>query len=438
MQRKPTLLLSTLCIVTWAGCATTTPDTPLSPAQQYVGFALRACDNAERQLPEMIRVAEIVADRHIRGGVIGFPRDAWYVGHGLEEELWGRSGQIIHVSFDRPWKKERTEAEKANDILIMGWRKEPNPGDLDLLRGFKARQCYLIGFGPRTLPALAEHAKLCDAWFDTGYGNDDRAVQLADGSLAGRGNLLNNALNAWALMGEVIAACTRRGRMPTIGKSFSYADGLEWWNRYFQKQQFHDEFQIAPIPRGRLGREYLDRIRALIRKYERTQLPVVNKTVDLIAAELEQGRKTVVAAMGHMSWAFVAKDEAVAWAVAPKTGLHYNLDGEVAIYNKEAPDGALVLRVGYSGHHREDDAILRKKRQRVMLITSENPRPEWQLPDDLLTVIDMGWEFGDACVRIPGYPIRCLPPSGVMQLVAYETINVEVLARIKGTSAVHP
>src|SRR5688500_14061968 len=98
-----------------------------SPAQEYIRAARKACDNAERQVPRMTRVAEIVADRYIAGGLIGFPRLAWYQGQGLEEELWGRSGQIVHVSFDRPYKLERSEAEKANDVLLMGWRKQPNP-----------------------------------------------------------------------------------------------------------------------------------------------------------------------------------------------------------------------------------------------------------------------------------------------------------------------
>jgi hypothetical protein len=379
----------------------------------------------------MTRVAEIVAARYIAGGMIGFPRLAWYQGQGLEEELWGRSGQIIHVSFDRPFNPDRSEAEKANDVLVMGWRKEPNPDDLEILKSFKSKHCYIIGFGPRRLPALKEHIKVCDAWFDTGYATDDRVVKLPDGSRAGRANLLSDAINAWCLMGEVIAACTRRGKMPTIGKAFSFADGEEWWNRYFQKQQFHNDYQVAPIARGQLARAYLHCIRSLFNRYESTQLPAVNKTVDLLVNELGQGRKTVVAAMGHMPWAYAAKDEAAAWAVAPGTGLHYNLEGEVEIYNKQMPDEALVLRLGYSGQAFQDTEIFRKKRQRVMLIAGPTPRPEFQLPNDLLTYIDMGFEFGDACVSIPNYPIRVLPPSGVMQIVAYETVNTEVLSRIK-------
>jgi len=42
----------------------------------------------------------------------------------------------------------------------------------------------------------------------------------------------------------------------------------------------------------------------------------------------------------------------------------------------------------------------------------------------------MGYPFGDACVEIKGYPFKVFAPSGVMQLVSYEAINVEVLSRL--------
>ncbi len=42
---------------------------------------------------------------------------------------------------------------------------------------------------------------------------------------------------------------------------------------------------------------------------------------------------------------------------------------------------------------------------------------------------DLGFTFGDACVSLDGYPIPILPPSGVMQIAAYEAINAEVHAR---------
>jgi hypothetical protein len=89
-----------------------------------------------------------------------------------------------------------------------------------------------------------------------------------------------------------------------------------------------------------------------------------------------------------------------------------------------------VLRLGYSGQLQTETEIFTKKQQRVMLVVAEDtPRTDSQVPTNLLTRTEMGWQFGDACVAIPGYPIKILPPSGIMQLVAYECISGEVQKR---------
>jgi hypothetical protein len=102
-----------------AGCASPTGSSSASsPAQQYLDFALKACDQTERQIPEMTRVAEIVAERHIAGGVIGVLwEEICYGGQGLGEELVGRSGQIMHIGFARCWKKERTDEEREREVI---------------------------------------------------------------------------------------------------------------------------------------------------------------------------------------------------------------------------------------------------------------------------------------------------------------------------------
>ena len=44
---------------------------------------------------------------------------------------------------------------------------------------------------------------------------------------------------------------------------------------------------------------------------------------------------------------------------------------------------------------------------------------------------DLGFTFGDACVSLDGYPIPIPPPSGAMQIAAYEAINANVLWRTR-------
>ena len=62
--------------------------------------------------------------------------------------------------------------------------------------------------------------------------------------------------------------------------------------------------------------------------------------------------------------------------------------------------------------------LFHRKHQRVLLLTAENPRPEFAIPADCELRADLGFTFGDACVLLDGYPIPILPPSGVLQIAA--------------------
>jgi hypothetical protein len=391
-------------------------------AHSYNTFALQACDKVEKNLPEIQRVSEILAQRHFDGGLIGFP----WNGQGLQQELAGRSGGLMHIDWGRGWKDRSPELDKYN-AAIVGWDRAPGGGELATLQKLHEKGIYIVGFGPRDLPALAEIVPLCDAFFDTGLGADDRMVTLPNGK-AGRGNLLVNMLNGWALTGEIVAALTRRGVMPPMWKGWLLADGREWSDKYFGKKQWHDDFKIEPIAAGTLTRAYLTEIRANIRRFEAKQSEKIVRAAGLIVDEFKAGRKTVVATQGHAPWTYVGLYEDARWAQA------HDIDAvapqQVEAYRTKAPEGALVLRLGYSGLNQKDAALFAEKKQRVMLIAAPSPRPEFQVPADLLLNIDMEWPDGDATVAIEGYPIKVLPPSGIMQVVAYEDVNVEVLARL--------
>jgi hypothetical protein len=402
------------------------PARPKGPAEQYIDEVLSRCDAAEAKLANFTKAAEIVADRYIAGGLIGLP----WLGQALSYELYGRSGNIMHVGFDRPWKKDRTNAEKAKDVAILGWDRTPAKRDTKLLADLRKRGCYVIGLGPKGLGPVAELAKSCDAFFDTNSGRDDRIVKLPANRRAGRVNHLVNAIHGWVLSAEVVAALTRRGKMPTMWKSWGYADGRTWSDQYFRKKQFHDKYKVAPIPAGRLGRDFLRRIRYLLRRFRRHELPAVGRAADLIAAESRRDRKTVIASTGHMAMVFIAKFEDAAWARNIET--HHNVKSQMDSFAKNAPDGALVVRLGYMGMHRDVAEMLKKKKNRVVHILAENPRPEFRSPDGFAVTIDMGYAFGDACVPVEGYPLLLFPPSGVMQIAAYESLNVEVLTRLAG------
>ena len=446
MQRPGTAAALVAGCLVLAGCSRLAPDVrpgagpsvaagAPTPAARYAAFALDLCDQTESRLSELSQLAETIADRHLAGGRIGviWEPPCATGPQGPQYEIRGRSGGFS--ALDIRLEKMLDEADRSRDTAITGWQRAPGTNDLAILKRYREK-FFVIAFGPRNLPALSDFVPLCDAWVDTGLGTDDRGVVLSNGGRAGQGNALANALNAWAFQAELVAALTRRGKMPTLMKSHMWADSKDWNDRYRGKMLFHDDLTVPPVAPGVLSRRYLDHIRGLIRIFAQTQGRPVARAADLIVAELDQGRRTVVAQEGHTTYEVTGQYEDAVWA-APV--VLYDTIGRIKQYPELTPDRALVLRLGYIGLQDKLAELMRQKRQRILLITSaHDTRPEFKIPADVRVVMDTGWEFGDACVTIEGYPIRVFPPSGVMQLVAYESVNVEVLERLARRTAKAP
>jgi len=358
----------------------------------------------ELQMPAITKVAETVARRHIAGGQIGFPLPS----QPLALELFGRSGGIVHVGFGRPFKKNRTADEKARDIGIVGFAGPPAAGALKKLGEFRKRGGYLVGIGPKALPQLRDHAAICDAWIDAGRSEGDAAA---------------NAIAGWTLTAEVVSALTRRGKMPTMWKSYSFDDGRSWGNRYFRKKQFHDDYTVAPIAAGELGRRFVGQIRYGLQRLRLTQTAKLRKAGRLVRQELAAGRRTVVAWQGHMPAAYVGKGADAAWARAVE--LHPFIADQIKRYRQATPDGALVLSLGYHGLDPAGRKVWQEKKQRVIHLSGDHPDATWRPGAETKVHVDLGFAFGDACVSIDGYPIRLFAPSGILQKVAYDAIDAE-------------
>ena len=383
-----------------------------TPASRYLDALGRILDESAGRLPSITALATRMAERHEQGGLMGFP----WIGSTLEQELFGRAGGLMHIGFDRCWKKGRTETEKARDAVLYSWDAAPSTGDLKRLQADKQKGLYVIGFGPKTTNGMVE---ACDAWIDAG--GEDPAI--------GKTLHFANAVNGWMFIAEFTAALTRRGKMPAMWKAWATVDGRAWSDRYFGNTQFHSEFQVPPQPEGVLAGRYLERIRYLVDRLRREELGDLRAFAADIATELAAGRKTVVASSGHMVMNYIGRYADSAWAINHE--VHDNVESQMQSFERKTPDGGLVLRLDAYGLHRGVADLFQRKHQRVRLITAEDPRPEYALPPAFSHRVDMGYAHGDACVQVEGYPIPILPASGVMQVAAYEAINAEVQAAIR-------
>jgi len=393
-----------------------------SPSRAYCDFALKQCDRMDKQMPDYTAAAEIVVQRVLKGGVFGVPSFNHQL---LCSELAGRAGGFIRFGFDRSWKTNSSDSEKAYDVAFLDWERAPDPTELAHLRELKKQGVYIIAFGRKTMPALAEYVTLCDVFFDTGL-KDDCVVTLSDGTRAGRANHYVSTMSAWVLMAEMVSAFTRQGKMPTMYRSMFCEDAATWNNGVLKQGMFHDDLTVEPIPAGELGKAYVEHIREYVKRFRKTQLPEVGRAADLLHAQVKDGSKALVLTLGHMPYLYVGFYEDARWAKL----VDFGGAGQKEALLSLKPEGRQVLRLGYFGESAEARQILQEQKLRLIYICGNNPRPGFQIPEECILKIDMCAPFGDSCVTIKDYPIPILPASGVMQVVAYEAVNTEVLARL--------
>ncbi|OGV72125.1 MAG: hypothetical protein A2269_05905 [Lentisphaerae bacterium RIFOXYA12_FULL_60_10] len=439
MMRKAGICRGCVVLAVWvlmsgiAGHAEPAPARMVSPSFAYLQTVLEACDRALTNLPAFTATAERMAVRHLKGGVIG----TYWGNQSLGPELYGRSGNFVHIGHERPWKKDRTDAERAEDMTILGFDRALDAEDRGFLERDKKRGFLMIGLGPRDHPDIAPVVPEFEVFFDTGTGADDRQVLLSDGTRVGHLNHVINALHGWVLMAETVGALTRHGKMPTMWKSYGWPDGKDWGNRYLGKQQFHDDIQVPPCPAGELGRRYIEAIRSLVIQFRDRELDSVRQAGVRMGDEIKAGRKIQVAWEGHMPEGYVALRDDAAWCVSVQ--LHLFLESQREGFRKGVPDGALVLRLGTYGLDPLGPPLFKEKNQPWILVAGDHNQPDWLGEKAGAPLyVPLRFPFGDACVNLEGYPIPLFAPSGIMQAVAYEAILVEAIAHRDQSGMVEP
>src|SRR5207237_2472304 len=193
---------------------------------------------------------------------------------------------------------------------------------------------------------------------------------------------------------------------------------------YLGKKQFHDDFRVPPVAPGELARSYVRQVRHALGRL-RADEPKLLEAAEHVAVERRAGRKTVVAWSGHLGY---GKPNPFQTDWSQVIELEPTLPAEVEAYRKAAPEGALVLRLGGNGRTSREVELFKAMRQRVMYFAGDHPDAASRAPAALVDV-RLGFAFGDACVALDGYPIRILPPGGVVQLATFGAIDAQVAAQ---------
>lgn len=366
---------------------------PPGPAARYLDRLLTSLRAMERDLPAITAAAEQAADRLVAGGRIFLAGYQGFVSEGL-----GRAGGMMTVKA-----LEDPLGLGPNDVVVLGGVAKMTPAENAIIQGTARAGAMLILYAP-------------EDWTSDGRGPH---VPGADtpGVLPTISPLI--AAELWAFTGELVAALTRRGKMPPMYQSIVVPGGPA-------RNASHLNLAWEPTPPaavapGLLGRTYLARLVECLGHLRGSQLPRFAEAGRLSARALQDLHDVWYAAVGHMppyEYGLVGA-EGLAKAMPPNP----DLPGA----EKLMKPGDVIWYVGYYEPFGPWVETAHQRGARIVTVTSGTPqRPATDLGADVN--ITGCWPYGDALVEVPGYDVKILPPSGVVQSAAYWLLVAETQA----------
>jgi hypothetical protein len=240
-------------------------------------------------------------------------------------------------------------------------------------------------------------------------------------------------VRGWITAGEMIAACTRGGRMPILWMSV-WLEGAFTRNACFlpdgnlrepwRAPVFHENTYIPPLAPGYAAAAFLA-------EAEKIQAALVGQ-----ASRLARGGQWMAearAAGGRIWCVAVGHSYPVALEVPKEVSYPIEWGPSVSDLSQALPEdrgrGVVKIHFGYSP---VDVGDVRKILDRGVKFIYSSPygRPEQLKDHENLLWLDLPWRPADATVDIPGYSVRMLPMSSTAHTMAYFAILSEMAERM--------
>jgi hypothetical protein len=294
----------------------------------------------------------------------------------------------------------------AADVLVYGCLAGSESEDAMRLAQARAKGALVIAFGSKE---QAERFQTAADFFLT-------HALPADTPLPAQTAACADIAHLWAFTGDLVAACTRAGKRPTMWQSIKVPGATERNSRY-RPLRFQDDRRVEPVGPGVLGDLYLE---GLIQSLEALAADTqrVEAAGKIVRVTAEGGRTVFHANLGHFEPARLLPDGFPIRVVSlpassPETGLR-----------KTGEAGDALFAVWY---HEMPVALLdaaREKGMRSIVVAGRNPYAP--LDTSLADIyLDPKWLVGDAIVAVPGYDIKVLPPSAVLNGLLFYAVIAE-------------
>ena len=403
------------------------PETVRAPAREFLAEALRRTAALRRETAHFTQLGEKMAQPLLAGGDLCLPP----VGSFSHSEFSGRAGGLMGIRW-----AERPASSK--DVAFFGLpdprRWKPQEDEAFQKQLSSRRRLFVIGRPDEVEGKLRRRI----SGFTGGARAEEGLHALGEQRPLAPYRPFEQLVRGWLTKGELIAACTRKGLMPTIWMSVWFEGALARNTALIKHNSnrrepwlvplLHDkDYYVPPLPRGRVATEYLRLVDSLIETLDR-QARALTRAGDWMAQAHRAGKRVAATAVGHSYPQILGLPKESNYPVRWGTT---NSDLATAI-PADLGKGDVYIHLGYSPVDvRKVSAILRRGIR--FIYTSPYGRPEALKDHEGLIWLDLPWRPGDASIDVPGYSVRILPLSAVAHTLAYFSLLSEMAGRMGWT-----
>jgi len=390
-----------------------------TPAAQYLKLIRQSLAGIRRDVPRLAKLGEAMARPILAGGNLVPSRIAPF----WPSEFTGRAGGLMGLRwFDYV---PRTRNDVAYFALPDPRRWDPRKDDL-LQKLIKSPgELFVVG-RPEDLKALGSTRRF--AGFTGGTAADAGLYGTEAVRPLAPLRQFEQFVRGWATAGELIAACTRAGRMPLVWMSV-WLEGALVRNAHFMPHNnrrepwpapmFHRDVYIPPLAPGHVAGEFLDFVEGMLGALER-QLGALARAGEWMAAACRAKKRVFAVATGHSYPEILER---------PKEGYPIEWGASISDLTKAMPAdlgrGDVSVHFGYAPVMVEDVQKILARGIRF-IYTSPYGRPAALKDHKNLVWLDLPWRPADACIDVPGYSVRILPSSSSAHTMAYFAMVAEM------------
>jgi len=386
-------------------------------AENYIDAELRVVDGLEKQVDNLVAVAEEAAQGLLRGGSLYLAGEP-----GMVAELNGRAGGLCGAKPITPDKPLPTF--RSGDVIFFSDYGDAAKTIEHRSRELVAGGAMVVAFASRDNDVVQKPLPKNVRVIPIEMPCDSRQIALPSGAKLVPTAAPAIAMAQWALTAELIGACRRKDRQLAVYLSIFLDEGQRRYKRT-AGLLFEPDVHPPKAERGQMARAYLKDVRTALTTVRRDEAKSLRRAAAWLLDASKSGRNVVRNFMGHLAPLEAGTSGDVAFFT---TMVHSTGNEGAAWIRQNLHEGDVYFFLGYQQNEDGMAMAASQAGARSIFFTAKRPGPQVANDPQHLD-INPHWPMTDACLELPGYDVKACPLTGVLGLTYYFAICAEVAIR---------